>query len=214
MRLLFFAALLCVLLLIVFLEAVSLAFYKLGLGPVGVFILLFASLAGSTINLPLFQIDSAPRWPDEVRDWPALQHTLLPPYEERTVIAANVGGCVVPILFSLYLLMSGAVEIAPALLGIGIIAAASRFLSTPIYGIGIGMPLIVAPVLAVLVALLLGAEHRAPLAYVAGTTGVLIGADLLRLPDVARMGAPMASIGGAGTFDGIFLTGVLAVLLA
>jgi uncharacterized membrane protein len=28
------------------------------------------------------------------------------------------------------------------------------------------------------------------------------------------MGAPVASIGGAGTFDGIFLTGILAVLIA
>ena len=27
------------------------------------------------------------------------------------------------------------------------------------------------------------------------------------------LGAPVASIGGAGTFDGIFLTGILAVLL-
>jgi uncharacterized membrane protein len=30
---------------------------------------------------------------------------------------------------------------------------------------------------------------------------------------VQGLGAPVASIGGAGTFDGIFLTGVLAVLL-
>jgi uncharacterized membrane protein len=28
------------------------------------------------------------------------------------------------------------------------------------------------------------------------------------------MGAPMLSIGGAGTFDGVFLTGILAGLLA
>jgi uncharacterized membrane protein len=31
---------------------------------------------------------------------------------------------------------------------------------------------------------------------------------------VHGLGAPVASIGGAGTFDGIFLTGILAVLLA
>ena len=57
-------------------------------------------------------------------------------------------------------------------------------------------------------------EHSAALAYVAGTLGVLIGADLLRLRDVCRLGVPMASIGGAGTFDGIFITGIVAVLLA
>ena len=31
---------------------------------------------------------------------------------------------------------------------------------------------------------------------------------------MSALGAPVASIGGAGTFDGIFLTGILAVLLA
>ena len=44
--------------------------------------------------------------------------------------------------------------------------------------------------------------------------GTLIGADLTNLDKVAGLGAPVASIGGAGTFDGIFLTGILAVLLA
>jgi hypothetical protein len=34
------------------------------------------------------------------------------------------------------------------------------------------------------------------------------------LPTVQGLGAPIASIGGAGTFDGIFLTGILAVLIA
>jgi len=29
-----------------------------------------------------------------------------------------------------------------------------------------------------------------------------------------KIGAPVASIGGAGKFDGIFLTGLIAVLLA
>lgn len=57
-------------------------------------------------------------------------------------------------------------------------------------------------------------EQRAPLAYVGGTLGVLLGADLFRLRDIRRLGAPVASIGGAGTFDGVFITGLLAVLLA
>jgi uncharacterized membrane protein len=42
----------------------------------------------------------------------------------------------------------------------------------------------------------------------------LIGADLLRIRDIRRMGTPLAAIGGAGTFDGIFITGIVAVLLA
>ena len=57
-------------------------------------------------------------------------------------------------------------------------------------------------------------EDSAPLAYIAGSLGTLIGADLTNLDKVRGLGAPVASIGGAGTFDGIFLTGILAVLFA
>ena len=47
-----------------------------------------------------------------------------------------------------------------------------------------------------------------------GSLGTLIGADLLNLGKIQGLAAPVASIGGAGTFDGIFVTGILAVLLA
>jgi uncharacterized membrane protein len=62
--------------------------------------------------------------------------------------------------------------------------------------------------------LLLSHRHAAPLAYISGSLGTLIGADLLNLDKVQGLGAPIASIGGAGTFDGIFLTGIMAVLIA
>jgi uncharacterized membrane protein len=52
------------------------------------------------------------------------------------------------------------------------------------------------------------------IAYVSGVLGTLIGADLMNLNRVADLGAPVTSIGGAGTFDGVFLTGILAVLVA
>jgi len=64
------------------------------------------------------------------------------------------------------------------------------------------------------VALLLAFRRAPPVAYVAGSMGTLIGADLLNLGQIARLGAPVVSIGGAGTFDGVFLTGILAGLLA
>jgi uncharacterized membrane protein len=64
------------------------------------------------------------------------------------------------------------------------------------------------------VALLLSRRHAAPLAYVSGSLGTLIGADLLNLDKLQGLGAPIASIGGAGTFDGVFLVGIVAVLIA
>jgi uncharacterized membrane protein len=75
------------------------------------------------------------------------------------------------------------------------------------------MPIFVAPLTAALVALSLGGSNPAPLAYISGSLGVLVGADLLRLRDIPKLGVPVVSIGGAGTFDGIFITGLVAVLL-
>jgi Protein of unknown function (DUF1614) len=81
-------------------------------------------------------------------------------------------------------------------------------------GVGISARTFAPPLSAAGVALVLSRRFAAPLAYIGGSLGVLIGADLLNLGRLRSLGAPVASIGGAGTFDGIFLTGVIAVLLA
>jgi uncharacterized membrane protein len=80
--------------------------------------------------------------------------------------------------------------------------------------VGIAVPILVPPLASVVIALLLSRQYTAPLAYVGGSLGTLIGADLLNLDKIQGLGAPVASIGGAGTFDGIFLSGILAVLFA
>ena len=67
---------------------------------------------------------------------------------------------------------------------------------------------------AAFVAVLISWRNAAPLAYAGGSLGVLIGADLLNLDKLQGLGTPVLSIGGAGTFDGIFVTGIMAVLLA
>jgi uncharacterized membrane protein len=79
---------------------------------------------------------------------------------------------------------------------------------------GISVPIFIPPIVSAVVAMLLSRDHAAPLAYVSGCLGTLIGADLMNFGELAGLGASVASIGGAGTFDGVFLTGVLAVLLA
>jgi uncharacterized membrane protein len=68
--------------------------------------------------------------------------------------------------------------------------------------------------LAALLAVALDLRRSAAIAYVAGTMGCLFGADIFNLGIVSQMHAPVASIGGAGTFDGVFLSGLIAVLLA
>jgi len=209
--LLFFVAL--VVILFIQIQIFSLVLSKLGLSPHSAALLLITTLLGSAVNLPLARVkaEKPPEPPPQLpRYWPFK----LPPFTGYTVIAINVGGAMVPILFSLYLFLSQPLPLPTVLLAIGIVSAISYGFSRPVAGLGIGMPIFIAPLTAAVIALLLAPEHSPPLAYICGTLGVLIGADLLRLKDIPKLGAPIASIGGAGTFDGIFFTGIIAVLLA
>lgn len=197
------------------LELITLSFNKLGLDPQSALTLLLVSLFGSLINLPLFTLQSDPIPDDRLRP-PQISGLLrLPelPFKGETRIAVNVGGCLVPVFFCFYLLRQNPLQPMQVVLAVSFVAALSYWLSRPLPGLGIGMPILVGPIGAALVALALGGEQRPALAYVAGTLGVLIGADLLRLKDVRRLGTPLASIGGAGTIDGVFITGLVAVLL-
>jgi uncharacterized membrane protein len=101
-----------------------------------------------------------------------------------------------------------------AALAVVIIAAIIHMMATPVRGVGIAVPVFAPVVITAILAFILSREYAAPLAYIGGSMGTLIGADLLNLDKISGLGAPVASIGGAGTFDGIFLTGILAVLLA
>jgi uncharacterized membrane protein len=190
------------------------AYSALGLNPVIATLVLLASLLGSSINLPLVRLPEervvsrevmelfgVPFLAPVIVDWPG------------TILAINVGGAVIPILLSFYLLMRydlwGSAALATA-----IVAFVVHGLATPVPGVGISVPTLAPPLLAAGVALMLSRRFAAPLAYIGGSLGVLIGADLLNLSLLRSLGASVASIGGAGTFDGIFLTGVIAVLLA
>lgn len=194
---------------------VSIAFDKLGLSPESAYLLLFCTLIGSPINLPLFTLKAdksfMPRLPTE------LQRRLylgLPADRGKILVLANVGGAVVPAAFSFYLIVHNPMnflQVAASVAGVALIVYA---ISRPIPGAGIVMPTLIAPIAAALIATIVDPAQRAPLAYVGGTLGVLAGADMMRLNDIRRLGSPVASIGGAGTFDGVYITGLLAVLLA
>lgn len=192
----------------------QIAFGKLGLSASSAYTLLMVSLLGSVINLPLFRIRSDLQPPADIPQRPAFPGFPLWNFSNRTLITLNVGGGLIPVAFSIYLFRNSGLAPLSVLQGVFFVALISYLFSRPIKGLGIGMPMLVAPLSAALVSILLAPEASAPLAYISGTLGVLIGADLLRLKDIRRMGAPFASIGGAGTFDGIFITGIVAVLLA
>jgi uncharacterized membrane protein len=197
------------------LGALSIAFGKLGLSQHSAYLLLFASLFGSMINLPLFTMKAQPVPLDQVPEqFRAMVREAMKRFRGRTVIAINVGGGLIPIAFSIYLLAHNPLPLDEVVTAIALVSIVCYVFSRPIPGLGIGMPIFVAPVTAALVALAVDSDHAAPLAYICGTLGVLIGADLMRTRSIRDMGVPIAAIGGAGTFDGIFLAGIVAVLLA
>lgn len=205
------------LLAIVQIGALTIAFEKLGLTANSAFLLLFASLFGSAINLPLFTVTAErplqppPPMPAPLRR--LLRHHMRE-FKGKTLVAVNVGGCLIPAAFSVYLLIRQSLPWTQVLMATFAIAVLSRLISRPMPGLGIGMPVLVPPLAAAVLALLINSAQSAPLAYISGTLGVIIGADLLRLNDIRKLGTPFAAIGGAGTFDGIFVTGIVAVLLA
>lgn len=196
-------------------QVLTIAFEKLGLSAQSAYLLLIVTLAGSMLNIPLFTIDSDfsvdSDWPKEMLHW-AQQRGYL--YTGKTLILVNVGGCVVPVAFSLYLFITNDVPVFQSAICIAVVSAVAFAISRPVRGLGIGMPILFAPLAAAGAAVAVAGDNAAPLAYIGGTLGVLIGADLLRFKDIRKLGAPIASIGGAGSFDGIFISGLLAVLLA
>jgi uncharacterized membrane protein len=100
------------------------------------------------------------------------------------------------------------------LLGIVIVTVIVHHVARPVHGMGIAEPMFMPPLAAAGASFLISRRFAPALAYISGSLGTLIGADLLNIKNIQGLGAPVASIGGAGTFDGIFMTGILAVLLA
>ena len=190
------------------------AYLSLGVTPRTAMLLLVGSLVGSYFNIPIAALPPEQVQSDKVIEFFGMQYNV--PVVENlsgTVVAINVGGAVIPTIMSLYLLASRSLWV-PGAIAIAIVAVVLHWLANPVPGVGIAVPVFIPAVVTAVVSLLLSRINTAPLAYISGSMGTLIGADLTNLDKVQGLGAPVASIGGAGTFDGIFLTGILAVLLA
>jgi uncharacterized membrane protein len=190
------------------------AYEKMGVSRQHVFALLMLSLLGSYVNIPIAELPPE-RMSDEVEVTYMGIHYLVPQFHDshRTVLAVNVGGALIPTGLSLFLMIKQRLYVL-GIVGVAIVAAIVHWLAKPVPGVGIAIPTFLPPIAAAVTAVVLSRRMAAPLAYIAGTLGTLIGGDLLNLGLLPGLGAPVASIGGAGTFDGVFLTGILAVLLA
>lgn len=215
-----FAFLIAIVVSFLFLDLARTAFTKIGFSWSQALFVLLASLVGSSINIPLTNLECSTPMVHErhIRAFGVSYH--VPVVKScNTLLAINVGGALIPSLISMALIYRFPESIYYALSGIVLVAIITNRVARPVRGLGIVTPALVPPLCAALAAILmvyvLGAPHDLIflIAYAAGTLGTLLGADILNLGKIRDLGAPVASIGGAGTFDGVFLSGLIAVLL-
>jgi uncharacterized membrane protein len=190
------------------------AFESMGISRRYLFTLLVLSLLGSYVNIPIAKLPGQIIHSAEVVDFVGMRYVVpMVDRSEGTQIAINLGGAIVPFFLSCYLLVKHSLY-GRALAATAMVTVAVHMMARPVPGVGIAVPMFIPPLMTAVVAVALSQRRAAPLAYIAGSMGTLIGADLLNLGKIRGLGAPVASIGGAGKFDGIFLTGIVAVLIA
>jgi uncharacterized membrane protein len=187
---------------------------SMGLGPHTMMGVLLLSFLGSYINIPVAYLPERHVMSAAVVTYFGMPYVVpVMRAAPTTILAVNVGGAVIPIFLSIYLIARNQL-LWLSVAGTAIVALACHLLAHPEPGIGIAEPIFVPTVVTAVVALVLSRRHAGALAYVCGSLGVLIGADLMNLGRIGGLGAPIASIGGAGTFDGIFVIGLLSVVYA
>lgn len=212
--------LLVMLLPFVFAQVFLTAMVKLRLTPEVGLLVVLGIFFGSVINIPIKKVMREEEFLVDPFSafglsglWPRFQRV-----KRETVIAINLGGCIIPTGLALYeighLISSGSTSISALVFAVSINVGICYWIAKPVEGIGIALPAFVPPLTAVSAAVLLAPDEAPAVAFVAGVMGPLIGADLFHLRDISRIATGMGSIGGAGTFDGIVLSGILAAYLA
>lgn len=188
-----------------FFHIVSFGFGKLGFSPGWVFLILLVTLIGSTIDIPLTKQKL------EYVEAPHFLGFFPRPMTRVSGLYINLGGAVVPILISLYFLTK--VPLKPALAATLVMIIISKSLARVVPGRGIAIPALIPPIAAGVLAMIISPSFAAPIAYISGALGTLIGADILNIGAAMRMSGAV-SIGGAGVFDGIFLVSIISAFLS
>ena len=195
------------------------ALAKLGLGPTSSLLVALGIFMGGVINIPVTRIEQTELVEYRPTQLLGLDRLLARPVQRQsfTIIAVNLGGCLVPTALTGYQVGRLALQAPSTLLALGAALALNvalcYYFATPVPQQGIALQPLIPAGAAALTSLLLAPGWAPPIAFSAGVLGPLVGADLLHLDDIAEIGTGMASIGGAGTFDGVVLSGLVATLL-
>ncbi|MFO7677598.1 MAG: DUF1614 domain-containing protein [Thermoplasmatota archaeon] len=137
-------------------------------------------------------------------------------------VGINTGGAIIPIILSMYLVIKNKISLKKLALGIVIVSIVTYFVTSPDPQKGIisRFPYWLLPVIFASVSSLVlfwrEKQKAAPFAYICGTIGVLVGADVFHLITLLSMQISKptrAIIGGAVVFDMVFITGILAVIV-
>ena len=187
----------------------------------------FLSLIGSSVNLPLFVLES-PSPVTYVETINVFGVRRMVPYVQsgakETIVMVNLGGAIIPAIISGYLLLVSIpqnstnlfVSYLQTLVVLVLVTLSTHQSAQVVDGLGITTPAWGPPTMTAFVVFLLNyftpVSCATQIAYIGGTLGALIGADLMNIRKIAGVG-PVVSIGGAGTFDGVYLTGLMSVLL-
>lgn len=199
-----FLLLVPVLFTVVFFNLTSFSFETLGIPPQVVAVIIVLILIGSFINIPVTK--KTINYSQGLRfGWFQI------PVRYESGIAINLGGAIIPTAVSIYLLFK--TSLWPVVTATILMIIICKFLTKPVPGRGLAIPMFIPPILAATFGILLAREYAASVAFISGVLGTLIGGDLLNLRKARRLGAGIVSIGGAGVFDGIFLVGIVSVLL-
>ena len=171
-----------------FYKVMSFSFRKMGIPRHLVIPALVAILVGGVFNIPIWHSGS-------------------------TTVSVNVGGAIIPLLISFYLLCKA--PLLKTALAVAVVATVSSFLAkVDAQGISLHLGFLILPFTAVSVALILTGRNAPQVAFIAGTIGAIIGVDLVHVRELIHLGAAGMSMGGRGVFDGIFTTGIISAVLA
>lgn len=198
-----------ILFLMGYFQIITLGFEKLGISSEVTVFLLLSILIGSLINIPLGKKKLI--YAKESRFFGLWQT----PKIEVQGVAINFGGAIIPILLSFYFLFlvwKSGLALKPIFIATILMIIFSKFLARVIPKRGVSLPAFIPPLSSAVLSMILAPRTAAACAFIAGTMGVLIGADILNLRKVQKYGG-FLSIGGAGVFDGIFLVGIVSALL-
>jgi len=202
-----------------FANALLAALNKLGLSPGTALLAAGGIFIGGLINIPVHRMEREGQVEVMSPSMFGLSRFQTPWIQQQYLtVALNVGGAIIPLILVIHevsqLAAQGSQALIDCLIAVSINVLACYLLARPVQGVGIALSPFIPAGLAALSAWILLPDFAPPVAFIAGVLGPVIGADLLHLHEIRQARVNMVSIGGAGTFDGIVLSGLVATLLA